>query len=163
MDKNEKNFEILMRKNEQINEEKNDSSKPKSKYVTWVILGCFSIIAIIVVIFAISGESRNGKPNDVSQEMYDLAVYAIKIADRYLDGEDSIEETYEKLESISLPEITFDYSGQYKKDTSVNTAISHLQSSAFSIKLGSKGIGSANMSDFKKARDELAEKINYKD
>lgn len=111
---------------------------------------------LIVAVFMLTS-CGGGKPDDVSQEMYDYAVYAIKVTDLYLNGDCSIEETYKKLRDISLPEIEFDYGRENKKDSSVNISISSLRTTALLVKLGSN-----NLSDLKKDRDELAKKINYK-
>lgn len=97
-----------------------------------------------------------GKPDNVSQEMYDLAVYAIKVTDLYLDGHYSIGDTLKKLNSISLLELDTDT--EYRGDIFVDVKIRSLLLTAHCVNAGTH-----KMSDLKDKRDMLAEEINYKD
>ena len=47
-----------------------------------------------------NSKSETSKPNNVSQGMYDLGVKAVKITDKYLDADLTLDEAYEELESI---------------------------------------------------------------
>lgn len=96
---------------------------------------------------------NGGKPDDVSQEMYDVAVYAIKAADLYLNAESTSEEVYEKIDSLNIPE-----TDAGSKDFLVDSSILRLK-----ISILGADIGSQNLTDVKEARNELAERINYKD
>lgn len=60
-------------------------------------------VTLFLFLTLISGCGGNEKPNGLSDEMYESAIYAIKAVDLYLDAESTIEETKEKLDSI-LPE-----------------------------------------------------------
>lgn len=113
------------------------------------------IIALILVCTLIAGCGESGKPDGVSDEMYEAAIYAIKVVDLYLDGESTIKETYDKLDSMKVPDYEMD--GIYK-DMSIYTSIKGLETSVMCIELGT-----AEISDLKDDRNELAEKINYKE
>ena len=92
-----------------------------------------------------------GKPSDVSQEMYDVAVYTVKATDLYLDGEVSAEDTYDKIDSLSIPEADL-----ISEDFVIDSSILSLKTSLLGV-----DIGSHNLSDVKAARNELADLINY--
>lgn len=82
--------------------------------------------------------------------MYDTAVYVIGATDMYLDGKATYDETYDKIESMTIPNAT------ESEDTSVDISI-------LNIKGSKESIGTSTISDVKDARDDLAKKINYKD
>lgn len=114
------------------------------------------IIAILLVFLVVVGGCGNKKPSGVSDEMYETAVKTIKIVDLYLDGEDTLEETSEKLSEIKIPDS--EIGGEYENDFSVSIQITPFKTTILSIKLGT-----ATVSDLKEDRDALAESINYKD
>lgn len=60
------------------------------KKVLVLLFGCMMLLS-----------GCGGKPDDVSQEMYDTAVYAIDVTDMYLDGDETIEETKEKIDGLN--------------------------------------------------------------
>ena len=110
------------------------------------------IFLLIACVIVLSG-CGSGKLNDVSQEMYDAAVYTIKATDLYLDGESTAYETYDKIDSLIIQD-----SEGYDRDALVNMSI-------LNIKLSLLGVdaGASSISDIKEGRSELAEEINYKD
>ncbi len=114
------------------------------------------VIFFLMICLCLVGCGEGGKPDNVSQEMYDLAVYAIKVTDLYLDGHYSIGDTLKKLNSISLPELDTDT--EYRGDILVHVKIRALLLTAHCVNAETQKI-----SDFKDKRDKLAEEINYKD
>lgn len=114
------------------------------------------IIAILMMgIMLLYGCGGNGKPNGLSDEMYESAVYAIKAVDLYLNAESTIDDTKEKLNNI-LPEYE-NINEEYQKDSHVWNLINGLSIDTFGVHVGTQDI-----SDLKKSRDELAKEINYK-
>lgn len=105
-------------------------------------------IMVLMICVFIVGCGGNKKPDGVSDDMYEKAVYAIKVVDLYLNGEATQDETYEKIKAIKIKEFK-DYQ---EPDRSVFTEISIL-------KLKNYG----NISETKEVRDRLAKAINYKD
>lgn len=95
-----------------------------------------------------------GKPSGISDEMYDTAVYVVDAVDLYLDGESTSEETYEKIDSLNIPE------SKESDDLSVETEILSVKIALFGSK---ESVGTSGISDVKEARNELAETVNYKD
>ena len=115
-------------------------------------------LLLVVLVSCLLIGCGNKKPDDVSEEVYDMAVYAIDVVDLYLDGEATIEETDEKLEQF---DIDLDYDdGEYEGDSSVEVDIIVLQTRVSSLELG---YGTTTITDVKEARNELAETINYKE
>lgn len=112
------------------------------------------LIITIAISLILAGCGR--KPSNVSDGMYESAVYAIKAVDLYLNAESSIEDTKEKLSDI-LPEYE-SISEEYEGDSFVWTLIFALETDSLAIK-----VGTCDISEFKKDRDELAKKINYKE
>lgn len=116
------------------------------------------IIALILVCTLIAGCGESGKPDGVSDEMYEAAVYAIKVVDLYLDGESTIDDTYNKLNSMKLT----NYETLLGNDDYVNYSVyvltDSLRTDAFCIEAGTMDI-----SVLKEDRNKLAEKVNYKD
>lgn len=110
------------------------------------------LLLIIGCIVFLSG--CGGKPDDVSQEMYDTAIYVIGATDMYLDGESTCDEVYEKIDSLNIPEET------ETGDSSVNLSILSIKIALFGSK---ESIGTQTISDVREARDKLADKINYKE
>lgn len=115
----------------------------------------FYILTIAVLCVAIiCACGRNGKPDEISKEMYESAVYAIKVIDLYLDGDATLGETKEKLKDMEIPKA--EIGGEYEGDFSVELGISSLKLDISAIE-----VGTGTISDLKEDRDELAEEINY--
>lgn len=95
-----------------------------------------------------------GKPTEISNEMYDTAVYVIKVVDLYMDGEAELEETYNKVDSLPVPEYTL----ENPDEVSVGCAISAVRTTLFVMRMPT---GSKTISDLKEARNKLAKAINY--
>lgn len=115
----------------------------------------FCILTIAFLCIAtICACGRKEKPDDISKEMYDSAVYAIKVVDLYLDGDATIGETREKLNDMEIPKA--EIGGEYEGDFSVELGISSLKLDISAIEAGTRTI-----SNLKEDRDELAEEINY--
>lgn len=104
------------------------------------------IMVLILCVFTL-GCGGNKKPDGISDDMYEKAVYAIKVVDLYLNGEATQDETYEKIKAIKIGEFE-DYQ---ESDRSIFTEIAIL-------KLKNYG----NISEIKEVRDKLAKEINYK-
>lgn len=114
-------------------------------------------IFLAMICFILVG-CGNKKPDNVSQDMYDTAIYVINVTDLYLDGEATVEETKEKLDSVNV-----EYNpnnDEYDGDSNIEAHIISLKSSVESVELG---YGTSTISDVKEERDELADKINYND
>lgn len=95
-----------------------------------------------------------GKPAGISDEMYDTAVYVVNVVDSYLEGESELEETYDKISNLNIPE----YDDIADDDASVYISISSIKTTLFSME---PSIGTQTISDLKEKRNDLAEKINY--
>lgn len=111
----------------------------------------FLILLAITFLTACGG----GKPDDVSDEMYQTAVYVIKVCDLYLNGEATKEETKEKLDDIELPDIEVESSSS--NEFSIYCGIMNLHAHCTRMKYGN-----FELSKFKEDRDKIAEAINYK-
>ena len=92
-----------------------------------------------------------GKPSGISDEMYSVAKYAIKATDLFLDGESTSEETYDKLDSLNIPDYEID-----SDDALVAVRIRSLETQMISMQ-----IESGSFTEVEEARDELADLINY--
>lgn len=111
----------------------------------------FLILLAITFLTACGG----GKPDDVSDEMYQTAVYVIKVCDLYLDGEATQEETKEKIRGIDTSD--FDITSASTKEVEIWSGITGLHADCTKMKYGG-----FEVSDFKEHRDKIAEAINYK-
>lgn len=111
-----------------------------------------SFILFMFLFLAIGCGSN--KPSGLSDEMYDTAVYVVKVVDSYLDGEANLEETYNIISDLSIPE----YSDIDSDDADVYTSILNVKITLFSM---DPSIGTQTITDLKESRNELAEKINY--
>lgn len=111
------------------------------------------VIIVITFLTACGG----GKPDDVSEEMYQNAVYAIKVVDLYLDGEATAKETYDKLDNMNLPDSDTLIDKKEYADYSIWQSIFSLKIDIFGVNLGT-----TSLSDLKEDRNKLAEAINYK-
>lgn len=110
------------------------------------------ISIILICVLFLSGCSGT-KPDNVSQEIYDAAVYTIKAVDLYLDGHETADETYDKIDALNI-DVNYEYSG----DSMVYLNISSLQISLLGVQVGTQ-----SLTDVEEGRNELAENINYKD
>lgn len=117
------------------------------KKVLVLLFGCMMLLS-----------GCGGKPSDVSQEIYDTAVYAIDVTDMYLDGEATIEETKEKIDGLNIEYNPDD--NEYEKDSDIESSLVSLE---IYVHIVESGYGDATISDIKDARNSLAEEINYKD
>lgn len=113
-------------------------------------------ILILMSIIFLTACGGNGKPDDVSEETYQKALYAIKVCDLYLDGEATQDETREKLNGIGLPDIEIGFSSH--NEVAVYSGLMGLNADCTRMSLDSFDI-----STFKEHRDKIAEAINYKD
>lgn len=95
------------------------------------------------------------KPDDVGEEMYQKAIYAIKVCDLYLSGEATQEETIEKIKGIETPQI--DIASTSHNEVLIYSGIMGLYADCTKMKFGEFEISS-----FKEHRDKIAEAINYK-
>lgn len=94
-----------------------------------------------------------GKPSGISDEMYSVAKYAIKAADLYLNGEATREETYDKIDSLNVPDADID-----SEDNMVSVYILDLQ---VNILGASENLGTSGLADVEETRNKLADLINY--
>lgn len=95
-----------------------------------------------------------GKPDNISQEMYDAAIYVIEAADMYLNGESTYEETDKKLCEFNVSELI------ESRDLLVNASISNIRISLLNSQYGAEGTG---MDGLMGVRDRLAGYVNYGD
>lgn len=116
-----------------------------------IILAMCAILVVALVTFWIG----NKKPSAISDEAYEEAERAIKIVDRYIDGEIDVNELCEKLDGITY---STDENEEYADDDYVGMCILGLQIDASGIKFGTVDTG-----ELKESRDELAKKINYRE
>lgn len=110
------------------------------------------LILIATICFILVG--CGGKPSGISDEMYDTAVYVVDAVDLYLEGEATSEETYEKIDSLNIPE------SDESDDLSVEIEILNVKTALFGLK---ESVGTSSISDVKDARNDLANEINYND
>lgn len=115
------------------------------------MIRCVKRLFILIVISTFFLIGCGGKPSGISDEMYDTAVYVVDAVDLYLDGEATSEETYEKIDSLNIPE---------SNDLSVETEILSVKIALFGSR---ESVGTSSISDVKEARDDLANEINYND
>lgn len=113
------------------------------------------IIAVILAMVVLMSGCGGNKPSSVSDEMYEVAIRSIKVVDMYLDGEATVDETYDKLSEVDIPDA--EIGGEYEKDFSVSIRIIPLKTTMLSIKRGEN-----NLSKLKEERNELAKIINYR-
>lgn len=96
-----------------------------------------------------------GKPNGMSDEMYDTGIYVVDVVDRYLDGTHTLEYTYSLIDSVNVPECSDVLSIDWETSThilSVKVALSGMKTYA----------QTATISDLKEERNGLADILNYK-
>lgn len=110
-------------------------------------------IAIAITIFLTA--CGGGKPDDVSEEMYQKAIYIVKVCDLYLNGETTQEETKEKIRGIDISD--FDITSASVKEVEIWSGITGLHADCTRM-----FTGSFDLSSFKEHRDKIAEAINYK-
>ena len=96
-----------------------------------------------------------GKPEKISDGMYESASYVVRVVDMYLDGEATIDETYEKIDALNIVE-----DEKYSADTLISAYILGIEVDVLSLKTS---YGTADMSKLREGRDKLAKEINYKD
>lgn len=111
-------------------------------------------IFVLVMMLIFASGCNSDKPDGITDEMYDTAVYVINVVDLYIDGESELEETYDKISNMNIPE----YEDISDDDASVYISIVNIKTTLFSM---SESIGTQTISDLKEERNELAEKINY--
>lgn len=92
------------------------------------------------------------QPSDVSDSMYENAVYALNVVDKFLDGDATRDETYQKLDDMNIV-----VDDNYEKDSSIEISLLSLRIDIFGLK-----VGTTDLSNLKEDRDSLADKINYK-
>lgn len=115
----------------------------------------FTVILLTTVLF-LTACGGGGKPDDVSEEMYQKALYAIKVCDLYLDGSTTQEETIEKLKGIDTPDIEVGSSSS--NEVAIWSGIMGLHADCTKMKFEE-----FELSSFKEHRNKIAEAINYKD
>ena len=110
---------------------------------------------MIALCFVLSACGNVKKPDNISQEMYDSAVYVIDVVDLYINGNETLEQTYDKLDNMNMPEADID--GEYSEDFGIHINISSIKTDLFGLR-----VGTTSLSDLKEDRNELAKAINYK-
>lgn len=96
----------------------------------------------------------SGKPNGMSDEMYDTGIYVVDAVDRYLDGTNTLEYTYSLIDSVNVPECGDVFSIDWETSThilSVKVALSGMKTYA----------QTTTISDLKEERNGLADILNY--
>lgn len=115
------------------------------------IISVAMAISITIFLTACGG----GKPDDVSEETYQKALYVVKVCDLYLEGDATQEETIEKIKGIDSPEI--DIGTSSANEVAIWSGIMNLHAHCTKMKYGN-----FELSKFKEDRDKIAEAINYK-
>lgn len=110
------------------------------------------LIVLLVLSLSLLGCGKSGKPDDISQEMYDTGIYALNVIDRYLDGEADRETTDKLLDELSFPD------SETVKDLTIKFKIDNIGFTLFDT---NDIVGKSGISDVKEERDELADLLNY--
>ena len=113
-------------------------------------------IAFLVVFLCSCG----GKPENTSDAMYQIGINALGLADKYINGEITADEAYERIEEFNKQADTQAEKNnleEYKNDESISHRISMLSSEILFSKSGT-----AAMSDVMEERDKLAETLGKK-
>lgn len=93
----------------------------------------FGIVLGMCLVGAVGCGGEEKLPDGISQGMYDLGIKAVKVTDKYLNADLSLEEAYEELENISSQTSkTMDDSKEW--DLSVSIDISSIESQLWSMK-----------------------------
>jgi hypothetical protein len=98
-----------------------------------------------------------GRPDTISEEMYNHAESAIKAADAYMDNKMSYDDAYEKLDGLADSAKRYSAkSSEYTKNNTTYYMIGNLRSS-----VALEHRGSETYAELVKMRNDLAEMINY--
>lgn len=134
------------------------------------------IVLLLLCCFILGGCEKRTKPDDISEEMYKNAVYAIKLVDSYLEGKSSFEETMEKLYKIDV-EYDYDYyltlkmndkgeiideNLEFQRDPMINIEIIDIRGQMLYMEFANDEQKENTLEKIKELRDKLAERINYK-
>lgn len=97
-----------------------------------------------------------GRPDNVSEDMYNYAESAIKAVDAYMDNEMSFDDTYQKIDGLTSSASKYKHGSSYDKDKVTYYALSDL-----SFSVSAEHRGSETYAELLESRNNLAEKINY--
>lgn len=126
----------------------------------------FTSIILCAVFLLTLCSCGGGKPEDMSDAMYQIGLNALATADQYIAGEIAGDDAYDRLEEYyTQAEAQVDYDKEitnsdvlagteYWRDTLISTDILTLQ-----MAIGRAKYGSGAMSEVKEARDSLAEDL----
>lgn len=133
---------------------KQKTKKNKASMKQWIIAGVAIIGVVSLVIYLLLPYLPNQKPDDISDEVYDVGCASVKVIDRYLDREISGDDASERLEELH-DEIK--HIDDKPGDGLVSIKISFLKSLLWQA---DSDILSTSRSDVLKERNELAEYLN---
>jgi len=119
------------------------------------IKALISVIIICSLLVACSQKAE--KPDTVSEEMYTIGTKAVKITDKYLNADLTLDEAFEEISNL-YDQAHSAENDEYDYDLSVAVDIGsiHVKMMEMNIPMHSEYTDS----DIKDARDELAETLN---
>lgn len=135
-------------------------------------------VALLTSVLLLSGcEENKSKPEDISEEAYENAVYTIESIDSYLSEKSNLEETIEKLYKLDVKydsdyyntlsrneeDELIDENLEFQRDPMINIEIVDIRIQTSAMDFGDEEYKEKTLKYIKKLRDELAEKINYDD
>lgn len=133
----------------------------KSNKKPFIITACI-ILVVGLLILAIT-QCHGVRPGDVSRDVYNLGVDAIKITDKYMDGNMDFDDAKKKLINIES-EIETNADDAYVRDEHIGFLVGNL---LFWLEEYEEALESENDEAhyydlLKEHRDGLADELNYK-
>lgn len=124
--------------------------KAMKKKIVVITIVCLSIVSFA----ACSREPE--RPENISEGMYDIGVKAVKITDRYLDADLTLDEAYDEISNLSS-QASSSISDEYNFDVVVSIDIGSIEYDLFSMRnpYGDKKTDS----DVKNDRNELMDTL----
>lgn len=126
------------------------SAKNKAK-LTKIAIGTVIILALVIIIIL----TKNMKPSRMSEEVYNLGLSALNIADEFLDNKRTADEAYLKLDYMYSRLEELDDTDAFLVHTDI-LILSHKISDFDS------SFSSTTIQDVVQKRNELADRLNQK-
>ena len=130
--------------------------------------GC-TILSMLLCIVMISGCGSRGKPSNLSEESYELGVYAVEAIDDYLDGKEPLDSTRDMLDELHVMAEAVPESSDFLtsvNDSSVSTKIlladTTLFTISYNIEKGNRVEARIEEDKLLEERNDLAKKLNMK-
>lgn len=120
------------------------------------------IVTVLISVFAISlmaCSSEPKRPEDISEDLYDIGVKAVKITDKYLEADLTLDEAYDEISNLS-DQASNSRNDEYSSDLAVSIEIDSIEYDLFSMEYpyGDK----KTESDVKSDRNKLADTLGIK-